>query len=293
MTLSGMDIERVRAMGFAMQTRADQMRGGMASQLDGLVRQIPEMWSGNDAIRFAQWWAEHRTHLLQVAEDLHGLGQSALNNATEQEKISEGGTSGGHAPSGVSPGGSGGAGDQEQPEPPPAGTGPTAGGIDPTRQSIDSLRDGFRSDWDDSSTFDQWGFYYNPNGNCVSYVAWRMNQLAAEQGLGEEWFHNEKVGEHSLGYAGRLSDADNWSDAVQGKFVVDDNPRPGSVAWWDIGTLDRNYGHVAVVRSVDDATGAVEVEESHFGSVFFQTKTYGGGGGSKPPDGYIHFLPET
>ena len=36
----------------------------------------------------AQWWPERKAQLLRASQDLHGLGQSALNNADEQDKAS-------------------------------------------------------------------------------------------------------------------------------------------------------------------------------------------------------------
>ena len=83
----GMDIGRVQAMGRSMQAHADEMRQ-MVKQLDGYVGQIPGSWSGADATRFADWWQGHRSSILNAAGDLHGLGQSALNNATEQADVS-------------------------------------------------------------------------------------------------------------------------------------------------------------------------------------------------------------
>ncbi len=86
--LTGMDIEQVRNMGRTMQQKSDEIRN-IIHTLDGLVNQIPGVWRGHDAEQFKGWWQnEHRGHLSQVAEQLHGLGQSALNNAQEQENVS-------------------------------------------------------------------------------------------------------------------------------------------------------------------------------------------------------------
>ncbi len=90
--LTGMDIEQVREMGRRMQADADRIRSQVVAPLDNLVHQIPGVWRGHDAERFKGWWQnEHRGHLSQVARQLHGLGQSALNNAQEQEQASGGG----------------------------------------------------------------------------------------------------------------------------------------------------------------------------------------------------------
>ena len=72
----------------------------MAGRVDGLVREVDRLvsgssWVGPDASRFkGQVWPERKARLLGVARDLHGLGQSALNNAAEQEDASQAGASG-------------------------------------------------------------------------------------------------------------------------------------------------------------------------------------------------------
>jgi hypothetical protein len=46
-------------------------------------------WEGPDAAAFkTQQWPQHRQHLMQVGVALEGFGQSALNNASEQEQVS-------------------------------------------------------------------------------------------------------------------------------------------------------------------------------------------------------------
>ncbi|HET8930858.1 MAG TPA: WXG100 family type VII secretion target [Acidimicrobiales bacterium] len=85
----GMDPTVVQNMGRQMQTIADNIQNTLIPQIDTLVQQIPSEWSGPDATKFQGWWQnEHRQHLNQVATDLHGLGQSALNNAQEQIDVS-------------------------------------------------------------------------------------------------------------------------------------------------------------------------------------------------------------
>jgi uncharacterized protein YukE len=87
--LYGMDVEQVRQMGRQMQAQADHITGSIIPQLDGLVNNIPSVWAGPDANMFKDWWTgQHRAHLVAVAHDLRGLGQSALNNAQEQSEVS-------------------------------------------------------------------------------------------------------------------------------------------------------------------------------------------------------------
>jgi hypothetical protein len=78
----GMNVEEVKNLGHTLQTQADNIRN-LVGQLDGLVNGTT--WMGPDADQFkGQWWPEHKQHLLAVSEQLHGFGQSALNNASDQ-----------------------------------------------------------------------------------------------------------------------------------------------------------------------------------------------------------------
>lgn len=82
----GMNVEQVRQLGNALQAKAEEIRS-MVSQIDGQLNGTT--WEGPDAQQFkGSWWPEHKNHLLQAAEGIHGFGQSALNNAAEQESTS-------------------------------------------------------------------------------------------------------------------------------------------------------------------------------------------------------------
>ena len=92
----GMDTGEVRRLGGSLQSSA--------SSIDDLVRRIEGVvsgssWVGDDAQMFkTQWWPGHRARLKQMSQDLYGLGQSAINNASDQEQASgdtDGGGSGG------------------------------------------------------------------------------------------------------------------------------------------------------------------------------------------------------
>jgi hypothetical protein len=86
----GMNIAEVKALGETLKSIAGKL-DGIAQQLNSKVGSTT--WVGSDAVRFKNdWWPGHRTRLQQVRADLDGFGQSALNNASEQEKASsEGG----------------------------------------------------------------------------------------------------------------------------------------------------------------------------------------------------------
>ena len=78
----GMNVDEVNQLGHQLQTQAGNIRD-MVGQLEGVISGTT--WMGPDADQFkGQWWPEHKQHLLAVAEQLHGFGQSALNNASDQ-----------------------------------------------------------------------------------------------------------------------------------------------------------------------------------------------------------------
>lgn len=82
----GMNPEDVRGLGQQLQTLSGQI-GDMINQLNSRIASTS--WVGNDANMFKeQWWPEHRNLLSKVQTDLHGFGQSAINNASEQEQAS-------------------------------------------------------------------------------------------------------------------------------------------------------------------------------------------------------------
>jgi hypothetical protein len=82
----GMNVDEVNQLGHQLQTQAGNIRD-MVGQLEGVISGTT--WMGPDADQFkGQWWPEHKQHLLAVAEQLHGFGQSALNNASDQVNAS-------------------------------------------------------------------------------------------------------------------------------------------------------------------------------------------------------------
>lgn len=82
----GMNPEEVEALGKELQTMAEQVNT-MCGQLSSKVGATT--WVGPDATTFkGDWWPKHEAHLRAVANDLHGFGQSALNNASEQRNVS-------------------------------------------------------------------------------------------------------------------------------------------------------------------------------------------------------------
>lgn len=104
---------------------------------------------------------------------------------------------------------------------------------------------------------DPWGLFKR---ECVSFVAWRMNQ---QMGWKEGQPYPFSMG--AMGMAG-AGNASQWKSGLAGRgYITDSNPKVGSVAWWDanvnfgvISTLAA--GHVAVVTEVH-SDGNIVVEQ--------------------------------
>lgn len=93
---------------------------------------------------------------------------------------------------------------------------------------------------------DPWGLYV---GQCVSYVAWRLNvSMGYEESDGDDYpFTMAK-----FNVAGR-GNGYEWSGAMaDAGFETDQNPTPGSVAWWDSNKgVAGEMGHVGIVEQVE------------------------------------------
>jgi hypothetical protein len=86
MTLTGMNPAEVRQLAEQLRRGSEQLRN-IVSQVDGRIAH--SSWAGRDSEIFKhQWWPAHRRALLLAAESVSGLGQSARNNADEQERAS-------------------------------------------------------------------------------------------------------------------------------------------------------------------------------------------------------------
>jgi uncharacterized protein YukE len=100
-TFQGLDVDVVQQQGKALKAQAQQLES-IIGNINGLVSNLVQVWNGPDAQRFEGWWhQQHRPALSNASHAIDGLGQSALNNASEQSHASStsGGTSGGGAAS--------------------------------------------------------------------------------------------------------------------------------------------------------------------------------------------------
>jgi WXG100 family type VII secretion target len=121
-----MNVDAVRNVARSLKVQAASLRA-VLSRVDAVVNSIQNDWKGSDAQAFCSWWRnEHRPKLVDLITKLDGLGQTAANNADEQERVSNGSSQGGghHGSSGGGGGGGGGWGD----EPPESGGGGGGGG---------------------------------------------------------------------------------------------------------------------------------------------------------------------
>jgi surface antigen len=83
-----MDADVVEQAGRQLRNQATSI-GALAAQLDKLVNGLPAVWDGQDAQQFVNsWWPQHKKSLLAAQQQVDGLGQSALNNASEQRGVS-------------------------------------------------------------------------------------------------------------------------------------------------------------------------------------------------------------
>lgn len=82
----GMNVGEVKQLG-AKLNQASKQINDMITQLNGKVNNTS--WVGPDATKFKNdWWPKHRATLQKIVNDLQGFGQSAINNAQEQENVS-------------------------------------------------------------------------------------------------------------------------------------------------------------------------------------------------------------
>lgn len=86
----GMDVVEVKQLATTLNSQADSLQA-VVNRVDWLIRNAAHVWNGKDARDFAGWWeSEHRPRLVNAESAVRGLGQSAKNNAEDQERVSGG-----------------------------------------------------------------------------------------------------------------------------------------------------------------------------------------------------------
>jgi uncharacterized protein YukE len=164
MARMGMDADAVESAGRALKERAGQIDAIVAA-LDRSVKGLSSVWEGLDARTFVdKWWPEHRKTLVTMRSHVDGLGQSALNNASEQRDVSADHVSGG----GAAPNPSGG----DVAAPSPQGGTTTSPITEPGQAQRDFDARGTAGV--SNPAFAPGGAY---DGECTSWVNFRREQL--------------------------------------------------------------------------------------------------------------------
>lgn len=89
MAFEGMDVEVVSSLGNQLRHQESAIHS-IVSAIDGIVNQMEGSWKGHDATEFQNWWqSQHKPALMNAASAVGGLGQSALNNASAQQQVSQ------------------------------------------------------------------------------------------------------------------------------------------------------------------------------------------------------------
>lgn len=245
---SGMNIEDVRALGRDLQMATDDLRT-RAKQLSSRVAAVD--WEGDDANAFKRdWWPKHLKSLEQALVALHGLGQSALNNAEEQAQASGGrnGSGGGPGAGGIGGGGIG-------------GTGGTGGGTPhPGTPGGGNSGNGYPG-WGEQISHDQMrqiALDHIPEGSR------RVYDFNNGDGQGDDWFQCTvwaKARWAQMGYTGPEwrgdgSDVASNINALLGR-PNETVPSQGAIASYD--------GHVMVVEEArDNGNGTWSIRVSEF-----------------------------
>jgi surface antigen/uncharacterized protein YukE len=192
----GMDADLVAQAGKALKDRAGEI-DALVAKLDAIVRSIHGVWEGPDSDQFVnEWWPEHKKTLVAASSHVSGLGQSALNNASEQRDASHAGGSGAapnHSDTGT-----------PSAQPPATSTPQSQGGplSPPPSQDAFNARGGGYGDLSPGGAND---------GQCTSWVAFRRDQLGLTQ--------------PPVGYNGG-----QWADVMPAKLEA---PVPGAVGSTD------------------------------------------------------------
>jgi uncharacterized protein YukE len=86
--MDGMDVNEVRNIGNQLKHQANEIHN-VIGQVDHYINTALSVWHGKDANDFHHWWvSQHKPALTHAQQAIDGLGQSALNNASEQENVS-------------------------------------------------------------------------------------------------------------------------------------------------------------------------------------------------------------
>lgn len=230
----GMNIEAVRHLGGGLKAQAASLRS-VQGRVDSVVNSIQNEWKGIDAQAFCSWWRnEHRPTLIDLVSKLEGLGQSASNNADEQERASGGG--GGSASSGMGvDAGSG----------PPFSEVPSAPSTQPSPNPSDQQRAAaaaFVSKYE-NTRIDYDGHY---NAQCFDVFQKYSHTVAGVPGNVSIAVDSNNASDIYQHYA--TNGVSSYYDQVPyGQGV----PQPGDIIVYGASKANGGYGHVALVTEVN------------------------------------------
>lgn len=218
-----MDATEVQDLGKRLSTTADSF-GAIARQLDALVGKLPSVWNGPDASRFATEWNQHHSALTAAQNRLTDVSQRVLHNVDDQNQTS---SASGASVSTGSPVAAA----------PAASTAPPAA---PTSVGDNAAR---------VRTFaDNW------NGKSIDYDGAYGNQCFDVF----RQYSKDVVGNGNIAVGGSIKAADIYnhynSNGVAQYYdripAGQGQPQPGDVIVY-AGTAGNEYGHVAVITSVN------------------------------------------
>ncbi|MBU4215508.1 MAG: CHAP domain-containing protein [Actinobacteria bacterium] len=218
-----MDVDAVEQIGRGLQTDAEAL-AALTTKVDALVRRLPGLWEGKDANDFVSiWWPQHRRSLQEVRSNIAGLGQSALNNASEQREASDAGTAvatGGAAAavSGVAAGGANVA----------AGSGTPPGGVGASLPSSAGGADRYTAALDDPHSVVGRARANGEDYQCASWASFRRAELGLTHPGGNGFEQAGRIGLVDAGQAGVGSVVSTGTSTWTGHVMVVEEKQSGS-----------------------------------------------------------------
>ena len=238
----GMNLAEVRSLGEVVKSKGDRLVA-IVGEIDTLVHGVT--WEGPDAQTFKhEWWPAHKHVLLGAGAQIAGLGQSALNNAGEQDTTSAawgGGPSSAGSPNGAAM----------------IGGIPATAALGAAGAALGNLNDA-RSKEEIRDAYDRWAtgrFAAGGESNyqCTGWANFRWAELG-----------------------GPVVNGNGGAMAVNAGGSVDTVPRVGAMLSYGPGT-DADPGHVMIVEEVRasaDGRLTVRVSEMNVGDQNWRVGTY-------------------
>lgn len=227
MAVFGADVAQLKALGIAMQSRAEDIRQ-LVTTLESNVGATT--WQGPDADRFRNDWSSNlRNLMVQVASELEAAGRNAQRQAGDQEQASSAGATSGS-----------GSGDPYV----SASTGSGTSGGAPAGSSPDGGEDS------EAATAAYAGFYASHKDVKVDYDhAYGVQCVDLVNSYAQELF-----GTSAYSTLGAVAGANELYASASGdyfeKLAVGTTPQPGDIVCVGSNTYSPTYGHVAIVNEV-------------------------------------------